>query len=569
MLAEGFMTNDDVVMSMIVSGKGGVARGDPHMLYSSLAVGHALRALYERFQGIPWYGLYLVASLSLGTAATIWALARLGSKSETGTDTTLAAPKRYPARHAVVAVLLLVFVPHAVVSLQFTVVSALLTMGGVLSVLSLALRRPTARPRRAAGTFLSCALIVAGSLVRPHSAWLVLLVMGPAVLWLVACRGAGNPRPAFRGLGGGAPERLGTAIMRSPRLWQTASVLGIAGLVTLASDWANAAAYRREPGWAGFYQYNGLFAQFSNARNIDYTAATRPLFDAVGFTDNDYFMLVNFFCEHPIFRPEALLHIVRGSPPRPVPPVVKSELARLVKLLFSTPSGLAALWVVALLALRRDRRVLAPLLALLSALGLLVALAYIYRPSPERVTRPVCAAVAFVGAAALAADRERASPHRVSRVAAVLTIAGLPLVFFSLGEVRAISKANDALFVAARRDMAALAPKPADLYAVWGASLPYQAFFPPLASAPPEMVNMRILPLSFLSRTPIAKARMGEFGIDNPALALATRDDVFLIARPPQPELMRFFLAQHENLDVRLQSVFRGETFTVYRVRRR
>ena len=54
-------TNDDPVMSLIVSGKVVSQQPDEHMVFTHFLIGLVLKNLYLLLPAIPWYGIYLFA----------------------------------------------------------------------------------------------------------------------------------------------------------------------------------------------------------------------------------------------------------------------------------------------------------------------------------------------------------------------------------------------------------------------------------------------------------------------------------------------------------------------------
>src|SRR5436309_2613757 len=63
LLTPRYETNDDVMMTLIASGRTFVDRPDEHLLLSNVLLGLPLSRLYAAAPGVPWYGLLQVATL--------------------------------------------------------------------------------------------------------------------------------------------------------------------------------------------------------------------------------------------------------------------------------------------------------------------------------------------------------------------------------------------------------------------------------------------------------------------------------------------------------------------------
>ncbi len=125
-----FRTNDDAEMMAAVSGYDGGPRR-PEMLFTSVLIGHALRALYDLAPGVPWYGLYLHVAQILALALTTTAIIVL---SQSWSD----------IRRLLGIGLLVVFAVGFMVSIQFTIVAFLLVLAGSTTMLAVnsVMRRP-------------------------------------------------------------------------------------------------------------------------------------------------------------------------------------------------------------------------------------------------------------------------------------------------------------------------------------------------------------------------------------------------------------------------------------------
>src|SRR5262245_29559189 len=72
LLRVAYETNDDVCLTMIVSGRGFCPRPDEHMLFSNILLGHVLKWLYQFRPLFPWYGSYLLLTHYLSQVAVLY-----------------------------------------------------------------------------------------------------------------------------------------------------------------------------------------------------------------------------------------------------------------------------------------------------------------------------------------------------------------------------------------------------------------------------------------------------------------------------------------------------------------
>src|SRR5262249_14669172 len=155
-----YATDDDVAMSMIVSGSGFASAPDEHIIFSNVLLGRALKTVYARWPERSWYGGYLIAAHVLAQFGLLYAVTRL-------------APRRGLLLYLVYSVAAGL---SSLTNLQFTTTAFLATQAGVLLVVSWLLRPPEARLERIVLVVWSVTLLVLGSLVRFEAFGLALAV---------------------------------------------------------------------------------------------------------------------------------------------------------------------------------------------------------------------------------------------------------------------------------------------------------------------------------------------------------------------------------------------------------
>lgn len=128
-----FQTNDDAAMAMIAAGFELSDSGTEHLLFTHVAIGLVLQRLYAAWPEFPWYGTYLHLLQFLAFTLLGFCLLRV------------AGPR--PGALLWLA-WLATFGSAAVISLQFTQVSALLAGAGLFACLSVCDWPPGPRAER-------------------------------------------------------------------------------------------------------------------------------------------------------------------------------------------------------------------------------------------------------------------------------------------------------------------------------------------------------------------------------------------------------------------------------------
>lgn len=133
LLGPRYATNDDPLIAMLPAGTGFASAPDEHLVFTNVVIGLFLERLHAAAPGLPWYGLYLLATHVVAQTALLYAALRVEPR---GTRLAL-----YLAWFAVAAV------PFAD-NLHFTTTAFVTAQAGVLLALSL-LERPPAPTRSA------------------------------------------------------------------------------------------------------------------------------------------------------------------------------------------------------------------------------------------------------------------------------------------------------------------------------------------------------------------------------------------------------------------------------------
>jgi hypothetical protein len=463
-----YMTNDDVVMDLVVSGRAFDDAPDEHLVFSNILIGKALSALYRTQSNVPWYGGYLLALQALSLAAICYILIR-------------ANPSR--VQLLLTAAFLASFGILALSWLQFTVVAFSATLAGLL-LLSAAAEQRAGR----AAWWVGPIFLLAGALVRLDAAGLAGLVTGPLVLATL----------------------IGSADLRRRLLFALTLAAPLA--IGYGLDRFNGWYYANSPGWEGFYEFNALRAQFTDYDRVppgEGTATARAL---AGWSETDLHMLNEWSFANPERYSTANFKAVLAAAPatQGAPGRSWRQLFDVLgrDLILRTLLALGAAGCVLPGQERRARFV--GLLCLLAAVSVAIVL-YFFRHLPPRVYLPAFAVFPVVTAALSVARADRRWIPRQPLPAGTLAVAAILLlleILPLLGTANAWRKQHDATVAM----MARLAPRSDRLYVLWGHNFPLENLVAPLETSGVP-ADFKAVGLGWTTRTPFTERRLGQFAI--------------------------------------------------------
>ncbi len=508
-----YQSNDDVTMRLIAEGASICSRPTPYLLFINVILGHVMVWLHEILPILPWFTICLAAIHLAGTATVVW----------------VGLSARRPAGWFQLLVFLTGFDIWFWVRPHFTATGAVAMIGAVvLWTYYLAKERPLAGA--ALAWFL--ALVAASSLVRWQSCGLITLASAPAILW--QARSAWRRQP---------PRMLARSV---------AAPLSLAILIPVGLTELNDYIYRCNPEWSRFYEFNKVRAVFTDYEPPEYDDATRPIFDRVGLSLNDYRMLKSWaFEDRNRFSLEVLERLARELPPAKA----SSQWALSIQWEQSEadPSLHLVLGALLVSVLVTTRRRLVPVLLTLLWVAILgLSIAHVYQRLPPSVYEPLAS---LVPAIAVVGSEEREGADRIGWIRNAFAIA---LLCFLFGRVwvrdaaasRATAQMSDNLI----KVLEEVRPRPDQLYIDWGGSFPYELL---LGSRQIEALKpMRMLVLGCANQTPINAQRLREFHIDDLFRAIAQRRNIFVIGDQPDAILMSRYAEEHYGREILVRSPF-------------
>lgn len=542
-LRTSYDTNDDVFMTMIVSGRGFCPAPDEHLIFSNVLVGRVLKHLYVAWPGVPWYGGYLLLVHYLAQVALLYAALSAGrERLSPGEDQSVESPaadaRRKTFRRRLVTYLVYFVIVEVVLlnTFQFTTTAFLAGQAGVFLVW-LAVwtndRQPWAR--LVATLTAAVALIVLAGLIRLESLYMVLLAAAPLGLLLLW-------RSLLRALAPGAIAAM------------------VAATLVLAATRYNQATYESDPAWNRFYAYNQLRCKFNDYQWTTYTPETAHVFEAVGWSKIDHDMMARWFFDDPVMYSEANLSSVLAAHPWKTARWSPGYLLEAFRRPLQDRSVWAVLLVLPFILSRSDRgrperRVF--LSCAILVLGMLLAVSLNNKAPPMRLyfpllAFPLSAALLLPATAVPSSDSAgrfvglRDAWHNWSRHPAltqaivVMLIVGIAMGVYRQGR-RSTRVARGR--VGLQEFLADARAERHKLYVCWEAALPFELVSP--LDNLEAWSDISILNLTWTQRTAWQDTVKRRFGISCLARAICERNDIVLVATPAHRELFETFANEH------------------------
>ena len=259
LLTPSFESYDDIKMISILRGTGEVVQPDEHILFSHIGIGILFKNLYQQAPGVYWYEGFQTLLIFVFHIVLLHVLL-----SVSGIKKGLLLFGSY----------MLLFGVHALIRLQFTTVSVIAALTGVLFVF-LYLKSESIWPKRI-HMVLGFLFFLLSYAIRSQSFLLLALLMAPVVVMFY--------------------KRIVHTKTQLASLLLLGSLL-IIGLSALSLF--NNAYYARDPAWNDFWNRNRLQAKFCDMSLIRYN---KDVCDAVGWSENDFRLArTNFYCDTVLF----------------------------------------------------------------------------------------------------------------------------------------------------------------------------------------------------------------------------------------------------------------------------
>jgi len=538
-----FETNDDVWMMLTLSGQVTSLEPTAFIIWMNLFFCQALAWLYSAADSVSWYGLMQVSSIIIAVEVMLYALIIQGVSIE---------------RVLLFVLCLISFALPVLIRLQFTKTSFLVGLSGIFLLYATLLQQPSPwlmlakTLTRLLGVVL---LLTLSFLIRKESLYLVVSLSIPLLLYLA---------------------------------WQTwrartfslllITMLAV-GLLLSGLDYGHQRAYAQDPEWRRFNELLRLKSQFIDYNNIQYNPETQPYFTAVGWSENDYQMLIRWFYVDPVrYSPEHLRAIIAHFPAMAKPP---AHVQQALLVLFSRLHTDGVLWVtiplllgIALLGLRSKGLVLV-LFATVVVAGVIMVVLMIFLKLPERIYQPIVMAVGWYALLLSTGDRSLNNQERFPRIinaCGLFFIAITILLHLCLNSPLAQAVTFSYLTASANRALRAafvqLTPQSSQTFVSWGGAFSYEAILP--LESKDYLRNFRLIGLGATNQSPLQQRLLAAQGIPDLPRALFERDDVFITFRPDMDAAtyLATYIAEHYGVRVTAIPVFDSGPVHFSQVRR-
>ncbi len=531
-------TNDDVFMTMIVSGHGFCPAPDEHLIFTNVLIGHVLKWLYTACPVVPWYGCYLILVQYAAQVALLYCALSTDVEKVDGEPMRL----RLALPLVNFALVGLLFLNR----LQFTTTAFLAAEAGVFLLLCAARRRtlhagaPIAAPLAAA----SLMLVVAG-LIRWESLLMALFVAVPLGFWFV--------RQASRQV-----------------LIKSGLAAAVAATLLMLATAFDRMSYEHDPRWGDFFSYNRLRVKFNDYGWTSYTPRTADLFAAVGWSQNDHEMIAHWFFDDPVIYSESRLRGILEAYPWRTERLTLDYCRQIGRGMLRDRSLWAVVLVLPFFLARVDRGNYARSSIIgcaIIAVALFAFLTWNNKALPSRVyfplmSFPLSAVLLFPARSAITSSaRAEGQPKRIggSPRPLITRMARPPwarpvMISLVIGIVMGLHhQCRRSVLVHRDRSafqnfLAELHPSGRELYVCWESAMPFELISP--FDNLRSWSQIHLLNLVWTQRTVWQDDTKRRFGISSLAQAICERDDVILVATPAHRALLATFAQEHLQFDV-------------------
>jgi hypothetical protein len=522
-----FRTNDDVGMMLRAAGISAVTESTPYIIFSNIAVGHALKFLYEIMPNISWYGIYQVSLLFISHTMLLNALIRLK-------NSWFIIPLYF--------VFFMALSPDILVGLQFTTVSTVSIVSGLICLIF----------NKDEKTFsftniISLFLIVTGSLVRWNTLILSLGLLIPISLSVFAVKNT---------------QKQST---------QKIFLLMISIFFAVGFRIYNNHQYSKIPEWKSFQEFNALRIEF-----IDYDIFSRvtdnqqnEVLRSVGWTENDYKMMKSWFFADPAVYSTQNLRSIRDQIPTSTNFMVKKNLKIIYRKVLLSNYGLKCILIlfVFLIFIQISKKSSIIIFANFAITCIFfLYLIFFKKEPPDRVY------ISIFYFNVIAAMFLFESSEKLIRIKTTVILIGLIITTVRFNSIHGtlihksknLRETNDELKSCLER---LVKPNNDLLFVRWAASFPWESV-PPFQNLD-YLRNFHEFGLGSTQRTPDNQKILMKYGVTDIYNDLYTKENLRLVTYKSQIQIdmYRTYVQQHymKNLQPRLD--FACKNFSVYQFR--
>lgn len=522
-----FLVNDDVFNTLMAKGVGLNRLPTEYFGVSNVLLGHLFERCFAWFPRLPWYGWFLCAVQAL----SLWVfLGLLRTKR----------PGWIPVLSFVIACLGVHFLFFTF--LQFTMTSMMAAQAGLW--LFLAPAGPAAGRRSVLSLAAAGSLLLLSSLIRLDAFLLMLLVSLP--LWVFAWKGGKS------------------ALWTPPkRKFIALTVILVAACALFNALWSH-----RDSEWKEYARFKKALNELHQYRALEYSERTKPLFDSVGWSQNDFHLFRSWYFMDPEKCVTSKIEALNEGLPR-------SGL-RWKRASFHSPGEMfGSFWDARILVFFfffllfcGAKEVRSLLVQCLWSVLVLLFLLY-FMKATDRVTLPILAFLVHLAVHHSSrlpfgeGKRKFFLTERVRAWAGILLLAG---AFFStyplLREQHAGNLERRRIESGMEKALDGLKPGTDRLYVMW--DFPFELFN---AFDDPERYRpYRLFVTSYFQRSPLVMETLREFGVKDLFRDMVDNPRIFLNCSREQGVLLHTYLQERYRLDIRAEKEFDGGFFKVYSI---
>ena len=515
-----FETNDDIGMMLTSSG---VRTGQPseYLTFPNILIGTTLKFLYRHTTGINWYPIYLISIHFLAMVLILYSIVTL----------------RRRWLSVLQYILVFIFFEYPLLlRLQFTSTAIVTGIGGVCIFLT-SLRRTTWESWLYFG--MAILGIVTAGLIREKVAYLVIVFAAPVLVML----------------------------FRESKTYKIPVFLIASLSILFLCIRYDRSYYSRDPAWREFIEYNTIRGQLHDYPKLTFNEQTKPVFEKIGWDENDFLMFHHrFFSDRIVYSKEKLAFVndtLRNSRS------VRDTLAIIVVRTMENAVPVIVTFFFLLLSLiwtpGNQRRVI--YIVAMTAMVLCIYFAYSAR-LPFRIYFPMvffvnALCIVFNGDFPYSKITQGSKKRRYFTYAAVvlLVVFLLPVQLWIIHSTGTTNlKKNSQL----RKELQLLSPGQDNLYVVWGADAITFSGTSPFSDLS-EFANRNFV-FSGRLNDPHGEPILRRLGIDNVYLAFEECRHIFLVMNDngEYPEMLKQFILRHYRKKVELRLLNRRGGMGIY-----
>jgi hypothetical protein len=498
-----FLVNDDVLIMMNVSG---FLTGSPdeHMLFTNVIIGKILKYLYSTSPGFNWYTAYLFSVYYISTIFMLYGLLSLKSSKNRVFLFTIGF---------VVSEFFMLLYP------TFTTASALAAQAGIFLLLTYFTKRS------APNTVIGILLLVLSGMIRYHSSLMMLAASLPLILWM-------------------SWENKSLKFILLP---------GLAILIVIASILYDKSYYHQDKQWANHYDFNQARGQLHQNPRFYYTENTKPFFDRIGWSNNDYLMFDKWFLEDTkIYSKEklqALLQELRKNVPFRYPSERIYYFMKIISdfryYLFSNLILFCLCWI--LIPKNNRKFILFALGSSFFIIGYILCTYYLPPQGFIPFISFVCFTFIFFAVGDMKGPTDSFKDHKsakkifLSRKALACVVVIISCIW--LWQLHRISLNNKNQQNSLSGLIKSISSQENNLYVTWGADFPFEYISP--YSNLTELKHSKIYPLGFFTQSPTSYSILEKYNINNLYTALYLNDNLLLMSSFSKLHFLQTFIKEH------------------------